>query len=116
MIEINVFELTGANAISMQSGDKLYRAMQPKLTEGEDVRLDFSKVSLFASPFFNASVGLLLKDIPIERLQQKLSFININEVGKELLNHVISNAIAFYSNSDKVTRAIDQAGLGEENE
>ncbi len=116
MSEIKVFEITGANAISMQSGDKLYRLLHPRLAAGESVKLDFANVALFASPFFNASIGLLLKDITIQSLQQQLSFLNLSEVGRELLNHVISNAIAFYKNSDRVTKAIDQSGLSEEDE
>ncbi|WP_278419980.1 STAS-like domain-containing protein [Stutzerimonas kunmingensis] len=116
MSRIKVFELTGKNAISMQSGEKLYNALQSQLTLNNSLLVDFEGVELFASPFFNASIGLLLKDISIESLQQKLSVINLSDVGRDLLNHVIANAIAFYGDSEKISNAIDQNKAGDENE
>lgn len=108
MNQIKVFELTGKNAISMQSGEKLYVALHAKLVAGNSVAVDFENVALFASPFFNASIGLLLKDIPIEKLQRQLVITNLSDVGRDLLNHVISNAITFYKNGEKVSQAINQ--------
>lgn len=116
MSQIKVFELTGRNAISMQSGEKLYNTLHSKLISGEQLTIDFSEVVLFASPFFNASIGLLLKDIPVERLQQLLSITNLSDVGRDLLNHVISNAIIFYQNSEKVSKAIDQTQASSKDE
>lgn len=108
MNQIKVFELTGKNAISMQNGEKLYFALHAKLVSGNSVEIDFESVELFASPFFNASIGLLLKDIPIEKLQKQLAITNLSDVGRDLLNHVISNAIAFYKDGDKFSQAINQ--------
>lgn len=116
MEQIKVFDLTGRNAISMQNGEKLYKALHEALIAGDKIEVDFDKVTLFASPFFNASVGLLLKDIKVESLQRQLAIINLSEVGRDLLNHVISNAIAFYSNSDNVSRALDQGEADNKNE
>lgn len=107
MKTIKVFDVIGKNAISMQSGDKLYVLIKGDLANGQKITLDFQQINLFASPFFNASIGLLLKDISIQDLQANLSFENLNEVGKDLLNHVISNAIAYYSNSEKAIKEID---------
>lgn len=116
MYQIKVVDLTGKNAISMQTGEKLYNALHSNLIAGEKVAIDFEGVALFASPFFNASIGLLLKDVSVEQLQQQLSIVNISDVGRDLLNHVISNAIVFYSNIDNVTKAIDQAEADNKNE
>lgn len=116
MSEIKVFDLTGKNAISMQSGGRFFGVLQSRLVSEDVIIVNFEGVELFASPFFNASIGLLLKDISIDKLQQKLSIINLSDVGRDLLNHVISNAIAFYEDGDKVSRAIDQARSGDVNE
>ncbi|OZY39224.1 hypothetical protein CJF43_24100 [Pseudomonas fragi] len=116
MEQIKVFELTGRNAISMQNGEKLYKALHKNLIEGDRIEVNFEKVTLFASPFFNASIGLLLKDISVEKLQQQLSVTNLSDVGRDLLNHVISNAIIFYKNSDNVSKAIDQNEVDNKNE
>lgn len=109
MNRINVYELVGKNAISMQSGSILYNALFPLLKKGDKVELDFEGVSLFASPFFNASMGLILKDFTIESVRQTISFKNLSEVGRSLLNHVISNALNYYKNTDSISKGIEDA-------
>ena len=101
MTTIKVFEITGRNAISMQKGDLIYKTLEQNFKNKEKVILDFDGVSLFASPFFNTSVGHLLKDISVEELLQFMEPIHLNETGKELLNLVIGNAITFYSNQKR---------------
>jgi len=97
MNTIKVYELTGRNAISMQKGDKVYQILIQNIQNNENTLLDFQDVSLFASPFFNAAIGHLLKDITLDQLLTYIRPINLNETGKELLNLVISNALSFYS-------------------
>jgi hypothetical protein len=108
MFKVNVFELVGKNAISMQSGKKINEIISPVLLKGETVELNFEGVSLYASPFFNASIGLLLKDIAIEDLRKSIKFININDIGRSLLNNVVQNAINFYSGNRNVSDALDK--------
>ncbi|MFZ2407246.1 MAG: STAS-like domain-containing protein [Methylobacter sp.] len=93
--------ILGKNAISMQSGQNLYEKISTPLISGEEVEIDFQDVELFASPFFNASIGYLIKDIKVTDLQERLKIINLSTVGRQLLNHVISNAIKYYENTDK---------------
>lgn len=97
MSTIKVFDLIGKNAISMQSGDKIYTILKNKVQNGEHVTLDFAGVTLFASPFFNSAIGRLLKDKEISELQEQLKFDHLDDVGRDLLNLVISNAINHYN-------------------
>jgi len=97
MDTIKVFDLIGKNAISMQTGDKVYMILVEKVARGEQITLDFEGVTLFASPFFNSAIGRLLKDKEISQLQQQLKFEHLDEVGRNLLNLVISNAINYYN-------------------
>lgn len=97
MDTIKVFDLIGKNAISMQTGDKIYVILKEKITNGEQITLDFNGVTLFASPFFNSAIGRLLQDNEISKLQQQLKFEHLDEVGRSLLNLVISNAINYYN-------------------
>ena len=106
MKSIKIVELVGKNAISIQSGKKLYAEISSLVISGEKVELNFEGVSL-ASPFLNASIGLLLRDISVKDLQAQLSFPGISDVGRGLLNHVIGNAIIFYGDSDNVKKGID---------
>lgn len=97
MRTILVSEIAGKNAISMHSGSNLYSKMHPILQKGEKLCLDFKDVELFASPFFNASIGYILKDMTIDELKRNLVIENINKVGNQVLNLVIRNAIEYYS-------------------
>jgi hypothetical protein len=93
--------ILGKNAISMQSGQNLYEKISIPLISGEEVEIDFQDVELFASPFFNASIGYLIKDIKVTDLQQRLKITNLSAVGRQLLNHVIANAIKYYEKTNK---------------
>lgn len=97
MDTIKVFDLIGKNAISMQTGDKIYVILREKIINGEQVTLDFDGVTLFASPFFNSAIGRLLQDNEISKLQQQLKFEHLDEIGRNLLNLVIRNAINYYN-------------------
>ncbi|PQJ88841.1 STAS-like domain-containing protein [Aliivibrio sifiae] len=108
MLKIKAFDLVGKNAISMQSGTKLNDAISTALLKGEVVEIDFSGVSLYASPFFNASVGILLKDISIDDLLERMKIINCNDIGISLLNTVIQNAISYYSGQNNITDTLNK--------
>lgn len=109
MKSILVKEIVGYNAISMNSGNKLKELILESWNGNEKIELDFLEVEVFASPFFNASIGVLLKDKKIEDLQGKLVFKNISDHGKKLLNLVISNAIKFYSDTKgKTTQGLSE--------
>lgn len=107
---INVREIVGPNAISMNSGGKLKTAILQEWDSSEKIELDFSGIDVFASPFFNASIGALLKDKNIKTLQSKLIFEGIPDHGKRLLNLVIGNALKFYSDAGgKTDQGLDAA-------
>ncbi len=110
MKKVKVFDLVGKNAISMQSGTKLHDVIFEDLKSGNAVEIDFTDVSLYASPFFNASVGILLNDLTIEQLTQRMKVVNCSEVGLGLLNTVIQNALQYYSGSRAVTDTLDKHG------
>lgn len=96
MVNINIAHLVGKNPVSYEQAKILYQKLTVSL-EHEAVTLDFSDTKVIASPFFNGSIGLLLKDYSIESLKEKITFLNLNEHDKKILNIVIHNAIEHYS-------------------
>ena len=72
------------------------------------LRLIFKVVALYASPFFNAAVGVLLREISIDDLMKSMKIVNCNDIGISLLNTVIQNAINYYGGESKVTQALDK--------
>ncbi|MEZ7493384.1 STAS-like domain-containing protein [Pseudoalteromonas distincta] len=98
--KLNISNEIGPNAISMKSGEIIRKQIESHFENDDTVALDFHGVQIFATPFFNASVGSLLKNIEISNLQNKMEVLNLNEHGKKLLNLVIDNAIKFYSDEN----------------
>ncbi|MBE2895735.1 STAS-like domain-containing protein [Pasteurellaceae bacterium HPA106] len=95
-------------SVSMVLGAKLYQEIKTKLSENNKVKIDFEGIDTFASPFFNAAIGKLLKDYSIEQLQESLDFLNINQGGKNLLNKVIANAIEYYKDPNNKTEIAEK--------
>lgn len=92
-----VYEVAGEYAIAAASGQKVYDLIHPVLMANKPVELDFAEVKVFASPFFNYSIGQLLKDIPTEDLNRLLSFTNLNNNGQTVLKQVITSAKRYYT-------------------
>jgi len=107
MVNIIVSNFIGGNAISMASGNKINKIIVDNWNCSGKITIDFIGVEVFASPFFNACIGVLLKERKINELQEKLTFNNISPHGRKLLNLVISNAIKFYENSSATNSGLD---------
>ncbi|WP_242317085.1 STAS-like domain-containing protein [Bacillus cereus group sp. BfR-BA-01489] len=107
-MNILVFDVVGESALSMQKGEKLYEMMIENLKSGKEVELDFNGVQKFASPFFNASIGRLLKDFTPEDLNRRMKFTNLNAVGGSLLRKSIKNS-AEYFQDNLMKNAVDKA-------
>ena len=103
---ISVLEFSGAHAITTADGDKLFHAIQAALKSDGSVDLDFSGVRVFASPFFNASIGRMLKDHPLAELMKLIHPVNLSQVGEAVLALVIQNSEQYYRNPD-AKKALD---------
>jgi len=94
-----VHETVGEDAITLDDGQSIHERIKPELIVGHEVELDFDGVSVFASPFFNAAIGQLLKDLRPEDLNRLLRVLNLNSTGYEVLRRVIDNAKKYYAAS-----------------
>lgn len=108
-MQVIVRDLIGfEDAITMDDGQRLYDLIHPELTAGRPVELDFAGVEVFASPFFNASIGQLLRDLEPADLNRLLRIANLRPVGAETLRLVIDNSKRYYRDPD-YRKAVDQA-------
>lgn len=105
-MKINVHSLVGEFGITLDDGKKLFDAIRPDLLAERPVELDFSGVKVFASPFFNASIGKLLADVTLAQLQSRLSWSNLTAVGESVLKLVLKNSEEYYRNPE-ARRAAD---------
>jgi len=109
-MNILVFDTIGKAAISRDSGLKIKTLIDKQLSDTGSVVIDFSNVELYASPFFNAAIATYLGTMTVEQMREQFSFLNLNNVGRNLLNQVIHNAIQFYSKSEEEQEKI-QSGI-----
>lgn len=95
-----VHDIAGEDAITFDDGQTVYEQIKPELVAGHEVVLDFDGVSVFASPFLNAAIGQLLKEIKPEDLNRLLQIENLNPTGDQVLRRVIENAKKYYASKD----------------
>lgn len=108
---LNVISAIGDNCITVEDGERIYQIIHPELSKEHDVTLDFTGVSVFASPFFNAAIGQLLRDVPVQHLQSHLQFEGLSPHGNHVLTRVIDNAKKYYTNPhfrDSIEKVIAQ--------
>lgn len=99
-MKLDIYELIGENCITLEDGQKVYDLIHPELLTGRRVELDFTDVSVFASPFLNVAIGQLLKDIKSEDLNRLLKISNMSPPGLAVLRRVIENSKQYYSDEN----------------
>jgi hypothetical protein len=106
-MKIEVHALVGEDCITLDDGQKVYVQILPELKAGRPVEVDFQGVEVFASPFFNAAFGQLLRDFPGDDLNRLLEVTNLNPVGMSVLRRVIENSKKYFSDK-KYRRIVDK--------
>ncbi len=99
-MKCSIYALVGDNAITLEDGQKVFELIKPELAANRSVELDFARVIVFASPFFNAAMGQLLRDLKPEDLNRLLRVVDLSPVGQEVLKRVIENAKQYYASGD----------------
>lgn len=102
---VKVMEISGENAVAQDDGQKVYELVRDRLKSGQELHLDFQGVKIFASPFFNAAVGQLLRDFGTDDLNSRLKFEHLSSVGQEVLKRVIENSKRYFSSSESYKQA-----------
>ena len=95
-----VREVVGEDAITTEDGQVIYERIRSELASGRDVELDFEGVTTFATLFFNAAIGHLLKDFTPDILNDHLRVVHLVPAGHSSLLRVIENAKNYYSSED----------------
>jgi hypothetical protein len=99
-MKLEIKDIAGPNCITLTDGQAVYDKIYPELKAGRFVELDFKGVRVFASPFFNAAVGQLLKDLPPATLNSLLKISDLPASGLDTLKKVIENSREFYSSAE----------------
>lgn len=109
-MKVEIHQIIGENCITLEDGKKVFDLIHPELIAGNAVELNFEKATVFASPFFNAAIGRLLKDIKPADLNRLLKIANLTPTGLTVLKRVIENSKEYYSN-EEARKALDEVLL-----
>lgn len=104
---IKIHDLIGENCITLDDGEIVYSLIVSELDENSNIKLDFTGVRIYASPFFNGAVGKLLGKYPPDELNKRLTFHGLSEHGDQVLRRVTQNARRYYSDK-KFRDAVDK--------
>lgn len=85
-------------AMTEDDGLQLRREIGNALKEGNKVILDFKGIDLFATPFFNSSIGYYVMNLSPDKFNECVQIINLSDLGKETFSHSYQNAVSFYEN------------------
>lgn len=99
--EIRISDIT-TMAMSESFGLKLRQRILDELEKADTVILNFENITLFATPFFNASVGYLYMHLTPDVYRQRIITKNMNPLGDETYRHSIENAEFIYSQKSDV--------------
>ncbi|HCM6912315.1 STAS-like domain-containing protein [Klebsiella aerogenes] len=99
-MRIIIKELIGPRCILKEDGQRLYDTVAPYLSDKKDVILDFANVKMFASPFFNYSIGQLFNTYSESDIRGLLHLENLEVVGHAIIERVVENANRFKSEVD----------------
>ena len=99
-MRILIKEFIGPRCIPKDDGQKLHDKITACLSDKNNVILDFSNVKMFASPFFNYSIGQLFNSYSESDIRSFLHLENLEPVGHAIIERVVENANRFKSEVD----------------
>jgi len=99
-MRILIKEFIGPRCILKDDGQKLFEEISNHLNNKHEVTLDFANVKMFASPFFNYSIGQLFNKFSESEIRQQLHLEHLEFVGLSIFERVVENANRFKSDVD----------------
>lgn len=73
-----------------------------ELSVNDTIILDFKNLNLFATPFFNASIGYLVLKLGPENFIKIFKLEEISELGKNTYQHSYENAVEMYNKKTNI--------------
>lgn len=88
-------------------------AMETAAKANEVIVLDFDGISLFATMFFNASIGYYIVEKGIDYCKENIKLANISELGMETYTHSFENAKEIVETGN--TSSVNNSAIAEKN-
>ena len=106
-IKLRIFDIVGSPVwVATEDGQRIYEKITTAFKAQRAVDLSFAHRENLITAFINAAVGQLYKgDYSDEFLQENLSFVEITDDDRVMLERAVANAKRYFANK----QAYDQA-------
>ena len=88
-MKISVKNICGKNTVTREDGEQVKKLVRDAWQNESKIIIDFSNILVASVSFFDEAFGKLAFDHTKEKLQEKLSFENIEEYDRALLNDIL---------------------------
>lgn len=110
--EVNLMKIIKINTLvnscmSARGGKMLRGLLEREFDISDNIILDFEGIVLFASPFFNISIGYIIKKYGIDLFNRKVEFINISQLGINTIEQVKNNTLKYQDNPEEISKIVD---------
>ena len=107
-IRIKLTDTVGSNlCVSSEDGGAVFEKLQAALHTDRPIELDFSGIDMVISAFLNAAVGRLAEHRSIKQIHERITFKNLGDDDRELVDRVLENAVCFYEAPDRFREALE---------
>ena len=112
-MEIKVSEYVTLNqGVTLEEGEKIYNMIDVALKGNDQVKLDFTGITLTTTAFLNVVIGVLYKDYSPEELRRRLILEGVSAETREKIKKVTNTAKLFYQNQTTFNKNVEEVLYG----
>ncbi|MFZ3122867.1 MAG: STAS-like domain-containing protein [Thermodesulfovibrionales bacterium] len=86
---IDIKRMACTDTVSREHGRKMRKIIEPLLKVEDRIIVDFSNLSIASPSFIDEAFAKLMLKYPLDDIRTKLSFINMTEFDRALLNDLV---------------------------
>jgi hypothetical protein len=86
---IDIKKIAGADTVSREHGKKIRKVIELFWKAKDKIIVDFSNLSIASPSFIDEAFAKLLLKYPLDAVKSKLSFVNMTDFDRALLNDLV---------------------------
>lgn len=86
---IDIKRMARTDTVSREHGRKMRKIIEPLLKVKDRIVIDFSNLSIASPSFIDEAFAKLMLKYPLDDIRTKLSFVNMTEFDRALLNDLV---------------------------
>ena len=88
---IDLRDICLKRAVTGEDGQKILKVIEDSWDQEEKITVDFNNILVASVSFFDEAFGKLASKYPVNMLKEKLTFLNIDNYDRALLNAILSS-------------------------